>query len=209
MERSFLERSERVAEAVKDLPRVNPDSRIYQLSTVEQVYERCRAMLADCRERALIELDGEPLEVLREAIEETAARGVDVTVRFYEPNSIEGVREIHSPFDRDTWPLGEAQWLSLHVDGQQYLLGYLTRGGRGVRQVVWSASPLLAPALYQYVNSDFHHYSFAALLESATSLEQLRAAYAELMEAFPVAGDLGTRELFRTLAPEGAEARAQ
>jgi sugar-specific transcriptional regulator TrmB len=191
----FRERRRRAGEAGKQLPRVAPDARIYQLSTVAQVYERSRGMLEAARERVLLELFPEPLAALRESVESAAARGIDVTARIYEPAPLAGARVVLSPFGAETLEAFRSEWLSVFVDGRQCLLGSFAKSGATVLQAMWSESPILARSLYDYVNSDLHHYAFRPILESATSLEEARAAYAELQKAFPPGGDLGFREL--------------
>jgi sugar-specific transcriptional regulator TrmB len=185
MEHRFREQRERAIAAVRDLPHSVADDRIYRLTSVEQVYERCRAMLGDSRRRVLMEFFPEPLETLQEAIEEAAARGVDITARVYKPTTIEGVRIVISPWGDENLRVMRAQWLAIFADGREFILGNVLSGGKGVQQVVWSASSLLSLALYDYVNSDLHHYSFRPLLEAADSLEELRGQYNRLEEAFP------------------------
>jgi sugar-specific transcriptional regulator TrmB len=211
MEARFRERRKRAEAAAAELPRPPTDTRVYQLGTVDQLYERCRRMLDGAAERALLELFPVPLEVLREPVEKTAARGVDVTVRIYRPDSLAGVRIVQSPFGESTIRELGSEWISVLVDGRQCLLGSLAPGGEAVLQALWTESPLLARSLYDGLNSDLHHYAFRPLLESAADLEEARAAYARLQEAFPPGGDLGTREYFRSIrsnwSAEGAPSR--
>jgi sugar-specific transcriptional regulator TrmB len=185
MEHRFREQRERAIAAVRELPAGVADNRIYTLTSVGQVYERCRAMLGRSRRRVLMEIFPEPLRNLREAIEEAAARGVDITARVYGPTTIEGVRIVVSPWGDENLKVMRAQWLAIFADGREFILGNVLSGGKGVQQVVWSASSLLSLALYDYVNSDLHHYSFRPLLEAADSLEELRGQYNRLEEAFP------------------------
>jgi predicted transcriptional regulator len=206
----FRDLRRRATEAMAQLPQSVEDTRIYQLATVPQVIERCRTMLAAAEERVLMELFPEPLEMLRETVEETAARGVDISARVYRPGSLAGVRMVQSPFGEDTLESMRSQWLALFVDGRQFLLGHLFTGGKGVYQAIWSRNPFLARAFYDYVNSDLHHYVFRARMESARSLEEVRAAYRETQAEFPPGGDLGFREMqafFKQAfdAPETAE----
>jgi sugar-specific transcriptional regulator TrmB len=186
VESRLREQRARAVAAVRDFPKSAGDDRVYQLTTIEQVYERCRAMLRDSRGRVLMELFPEPLETLRDAIEKAAARGVDVTARIYKPAELEGVRIVMSPYGDENLRVMKSQWLALFVDGRQFLLGNLVPGAKGVYQVIWSASRLLALAFYDYVNSDLHHYSFQPFLRTADSIEDLRAEYDRLQTAFPI-----------------------
>jgi hypothetical protein len=129
-----------------------------------------------------------------------------VTARLYEPDSLAGVRIVQSPFGAETVDSFQSDWLSVFVDGRQCLLASLTRSGDGVLQAVWSQSPILARSLYDYLNSDLHHYAFRPILENATSLHEARAAYAELERTFPPGGDLGFRDFRSALQSNWPEA---
>lgn len=205
LEARFRERRRRAVAAAERLPRAPTDTRIYQLGSVDQVYQRCRSMLDAAVERALLELFPVPLEALRDAVEKAAARGVDVTVRIYRPDSLAGVRIVQSPFGETTIEELGSEWLSVLVDGRQCLLGSLTPGGGSVLHALWTESPLLARSLYDGLNSDLHHYSFRPILESAADLDEARAAYARLQKAFPPGGDLGTREYFASIRAQWTE----
>ena len=201
----FLEQRARVLDAVERLPKSTADDRIYQFNTMDQVYERCKRMLKDSRERVLLELFPEPLKVLRSHVEAAAARGVKIAARVYEPARLEGVRVILSPYGEENLRAFNSQWLSLFVDGREFLLAHLFKEGQGVYQATWSANPFLARAFFDYVNSDLHHYAFQPHLNSARSLEELRNDYERLQEAFPVAGDLGWKDLLDLFATGPSE----
>lgn len=203
LENRFCERRQRAATAVAQLPKSAHDTRIYQLASVDQVYERSRSMLAECAERALVELFPEPLTALRDPIEKAAARGVDVTARLYRAESLAGVRLVQSPFGAENLRTFKSEWLALLIDGRQFLLAHLLKAGRGVVNAVWSANPTVARALYDHANSDFHHYAFRPRLETAASLDELRSEYRRLQRAFPPGGDLGFQDLLVGVMPDG------
>ena len=207
-ERRFRERRSAAVAALEQLPKSPADTRIYHLTSVDQVYERSRRLLAECEERALLELFPEPLARLREPVEQTGARGVDLTARVYEPTALKHVRLIHSPFGEQNLRMFKTQWLALLIDGRQFLLAHLLRAGAGVFSATSGANPAVARALYDHANSDFHHYAFRPFLETANSVAELRAAYERLAEVFPPAGDLGFKDLLAELSgepPEDAE----
>ena len=193
--------------AVRELPRSPRDTRIYQLTSVDQVYERCRQMLRECEERALVELFPGSVSILREPIEETAARGIDITARVYQQEILAGVRMVQSPFGSETLRMLRSEWLAILIDGRQFLLANHLTNNNIVLNAVWSANPTVSRALYDHANSDFHHYAFRPFLEAATSVEELRAEYQRLQNVFPVAGDLGLKDMLGRLvedsSPEG------
>ncbi|MCP4573471.1 MAG: hypothetical protein GY838_14030 [bacterium] len=199
LERHFVEQREHALELARGLTRPTGDTRIYQLTTVEQIHDRVRRMLNESEERVLIEIYPQPLELLRDAMEDAAARGVVVAARVYEPAEIAGVTTIVSPFAAADWNVFPSQWIGAYVDGSQYLQASFTPDGQQVHQAVWSASPLLAWSIYSHVNADFHHYAFRPHLMAADDVDDLRARYDELQRVFPVGGDLGYRNLGRQL----------
>jgi predicted transcriptional regulator len=181
----------------RQLPRSPVDLGFYQLGTVDQVYERARAMLAASQERALIEIFPEPLEVLRVDIEQVAARGVDVTARIYEPATLSGVRLIPSPQGPQILQDFPSQWLGIFVDGLELLLAHLFVGGEGVYQAVWSANLFIGHVFFDYVSSDFQLDSLRPLLDKAQSIEEFRESYQGTEHDFPVRTDLGFQRFLR------------
>jgi sugar-specific transcriptional regulator TrmB len=203
LEARFCERRRLIKAAVQRLPQCPSDTRIYQLASVDQVYERSRKMLAECEERALVELFPRPLEALRAPIEETAARGVDLTARLYESETLDGVRVVRSPYGSQTIRDFGSDWLALLIDGRQFLLANLVAGGDGVLNAVWSANPTVSRVLYDHANSDFHHYAFRSFLYASDSVDELRAEYERLQEIFAVGGDLGFKDMMHGITSAG------
>jgi HTH-type transcriptional regulator, sugar sensing transcriptional regulator len=205
IEARFREKRRIAVESVKQLPSRDDDNRIYHLATEDQVYERFRQMLRECRKRALIELFPEPCACLRDPVEEAAARGIVVAARVYAGESLAGVHLVQSPFGDANRALWRSQWLALFVDGRQFLLGHLVQGGGGVYECVWSASPFIARTFYSFVNSDLHHYAFLPHLEKAGSVKDLRGEYNRLQEVFPIGGDLGFTDLMLPSLPDSED----
>lgn len=195
LRREFREQRDRLFAGVSQLPRAPADTRIYQLATVEQVYARAAKMLDEVQSRVLLELYPRPLARLQERIETVADRGPACAARVYEPARLSGVEVIISPFGAENLARHRFQWLSVLVDGEQSLLAVLTEDGEGVLEAIWTANPMLSRALYDYANSDLHHYSFRAALDRARSVAELRREYARLSEVFPAGGDPGFRKL--------------
>lgn len=203
LEARFHENRRRVVEAVRNLPALPSDDRIYHLGSVDQVYECCRKMLSAAQGRVLLELFPEPCRLLRGDVESCARRGVKVAARVYGRETIEGVRVIHSPFGEEDLARWRAQWCAVFVDGRQILVANLMLDGDGVYEAIWSANLILARSCFSYVNSDFHHYALAEELRTVESLGDLRTAYDSLSQEFPPGGDLGFLDLVERFGTEG------
>lgn len=67
--------------------------------------------------------------------------------------------------------------------------------GEGVHHAVWTESLYLSRAFCRYMNSGLHDYAFRAVMESATSPDEIREACEKLQKEFAVGADLGYRQL--------------
>jgi hypothetical protein len=144
-----------------------------------------------CYPNYLIEISPAPLRELDAVILKTAARGVNVTARLYEPAELPGVTVVQSQHGTRLHGVDRPEWIAVFIDGTQFLMGYLSRGGTPSVRVVWSTSLFFSQALYAYVNSDLHHYAFLQEFERASSLDEARAAFAGLREVLPPGGEIG------------------
>ncbi len=141
---AFKQRHATATEALSHLRPGDEDFGVYTLNNPNQVFSRAAKMLDDAEEVVLADLFPLSLSRLREKLEATAARGITVVARVYEPAALEGVRTVPSvrgPELIERWP---GQWLNLVADGRQFLLSFLTRDAQQVSQAVWSSSPFLA-----------------------------------------------------------------
>lgn len=195
LERNSQSVREKLVSAIRNLPPLPRDPHTYQLENVEQVYSFAERMLEECQERALLEIFPRPLARLRKSIEGASARGCRIAVRIYRKTRIKGVKTILSPYGDENIRAWKSHWLSIYIDGRQYLQAILANGGKHVLQSVWSENPLLSQIFFGYLNSDLHHYAFQSTLKSSSSLKAIRASYNRLQKEFPVGKDPGYRAL--------------
>jgi sugar-specific transcriptional regulator TrmB len=144
LEQGFRRRRQQAATALAAIRVAPEDDRVYQLRSVEQVFQRCRRMLDGCEQVALLDAFPRPLEELRGSLEAAAARGVRVTVKAYQPADIVGAEVVvsrHGPATLRRWP---GQWLNLVTDSREHLLALLTSDDSGLHQAVWSGSTYLS-----------------------------------------------------------------
>jgi hypothetical protein len=137
--------------AADELAKIKPasgDDRVYYLSSVEQVIERARAMLAQAKQSALLDIFPRCLPLLAADLESAAKRGVKVAARCYEPALLKGVTVVTAPTSERvlaTWP---GQQLSVAIDGDQFLHALLSQDVLAVHQALWSNSTLMSCLQY-------------------------------------------------------------
>ncbi len=132
---------------------------------------------------------------MKDSIEAAGKSGRQISIRTYQGSSFDHVRTVHSPIGKTTLGAMNSEWLSLFVDGRQFLIASLTRDTGEVLEAIWSANMYLARVFYSHVNTDLFHYSFSPILEKATSVEEVMVEYQRLDQEFPPGGDLGFKDM--------------
>ena len=177
LETRFLRGKQRATEALKAVEPPPPDYRIYQLQTVDQVYERARTMLASCEEFALVDVFPPALDKLRDDIKAAIARGKKVAVNVYAPDRIRGARMTQTYEGFGFLKRVKGNWITLSVDAEELLIAILSEDDGRVLQATWSANTFLARTLAAYLRHSFLAEDFITLMESGATLKKIRSRY--------------------------------
>jgi HTH-type transcriptional regulator, sugar sensing transcriptional regulator len=209
LDRHFQEQKREATAALRALQPAEGDDRIYRLTTTDQVYERCRAMLAGCRTIAILDLFPMPFEILRPEIQAAADRGVSVLLMAYGPTDLPGVR-VTSPLNCDDAQLRERlplQWISVFADGRESLTGALSLDGSLVLQASWTASLLFSWGQGSYAKWALFCHDLIRLMEAGASREELMEEHRRWNEAYPSFISDGYREMKQRFALDAGERR--
>jgi len=148
-ERRFDRLKDRAQAELKKLKSSPHDKRVYQIQTTDLVVSRYRKMLSDCKRVVMLDFFPFPLKELRNDIMAAAKRGVSITVKAYEPCDMAGVDIVVDPCAEAMLKKWPGQWANGIFDGEQYLLAFLSKNGRQVRQAVWSNNQYLGWIYFQ------------------------------------------------------------
>jgi HTH-type transcriptional regulator, sugar sensing transcriptional regulator len=152
--RAFDTHKKTAADELAKIKQAAGDDRVYYLTSVEQVIERARAMLAQAKQAALLDLFPKCVPRLSADLESAARRGVKVAARCYEPTGIKGVTVVTTRTSErvlGTWP---GQQLSVATDGDQFLHALLSQDVSSVHQALWSNSTLMSCLQYNALYSE-------------------------------------------------------
>ncbi len=185
MEHRFKARKQRAAENVKQLEVAPGDYGVFRLATVDQVYERCRRMLATCEGMAFVDLFPIPFARLRPDIEAAVARGVKVALKVYEPTELDGAQVVEHHYAEVVMQRWSGQWITMAVDGRQQLEAYLSAAGEEIHLAVWSSSPILSWAYHSCAYSDLLLSALIQALESGATKEEALDTYRQWIKQVP------------------------
>jgi len=144
LSKSFEVRAADAAKALERLHEPAPDDRLYQLSTIEQVFERATAMIERAREIVLFDLFPEPFRRLEGALTRAATQGVTVAGLLYDRSAQAPYFALHASqarFVLERWP---GVQMNVVVDASEHLIALLSGDARSVKHAVWSDSAYLA-----------------------------------------------------------------
>lgn len=200
LERRFRQRKQAALAALADVSSDPIDDRIYRMTTPEQVYERCRAMLARSESFALATLCPAPLLQLRKSLIETAERGVLVAAKVFEHVEIAGVEQIVDPRGMAALESGPGQWLSITVDGREWLQALLSDDDNTLHHGVWSGSAFLSWTFFTGLSSDLVLAAVKRELARGATGDEIRTLIARLapLETPASAGKLELLKRYRT-----------
>ncbi len=176
--KSFEARAAEAARSLEGLHEPQPDDRLYQLSSADQVLERATAMIERAKEIVLFDLFPEPFRRLEGALTHAATRGVTVAGLLYDRAVRTPYFALHasgSQFVLGRWP---GVQMNVVADASEHLIALLSRDARSVRRAVWSDSDYLACV---------EHSSRASELraEASTPAERKAVSRLKLLTAYP------------------------
>lgn len=173
LERAFQEKKNFVAEALRGVKGLPSDDRVYQLRSREQVLERCRQMLKECEEVALIDGFPDVLEELRSDVEKTTERGVTVGVMAYSDIAIGGADVFVTLLSEKIVSRWAGEWFCMVVDGSQLLMAFLSLDRSTVHQAIWSSSPFISWVYYSAMAAELSLSRLQAQIKKGVSHEEM------------------------------------
>ncbi len=203
LHRGFRSSLQTLKDVLEELEVQPDDERVYRVESVARLFERCREMLARCKQVAVVDAFPRALERLAPWIESACARGVEVYVEAYAPVTLKGARVVVFPRGEETLKAWRGEQLNLVVDGREHALAFLSPDLTEVRQAVWSNSLYL---------SCLHHAGRLSehTLIGALALEQQGKSARGLIEGhgfFASTAVPGHLELMKRFAPVARRSR--
>jgi sugar-specific transcriptional regulator TrmB len=179
LEQRFREVKRSAAAELARLSSAPDDTRVYHLTSSEQVFERLRRMLATCRRTALLDLFPHAYSQLRPDIAAAAARGIQVTLKVYQPVELPGIEMQVARRAADILAKWPGQWANGVVDGREHVVAYLSTDGVSVSRALWSCSPMLAMLYYNGFINELAVGAVEAALDDGADITRIRTIMIE------------------------------
>jgi hypothetical protein len=186
-----------------------PEQRgVFDLTTVGQVYERCRDLLRNAQTVALLNIDARPLEELRGELMAAADRGVKVLIKTRAPAKIPGCGVL-APGKAQPGDVSSAGELGVAVDFREYVQAFLKNDGSGVEEAIWVRQPHLANQVCSLFQSDFTLTKVSAMVQAGKDVKAIGQEMQRLTRSLevPAPPDLIPHEWMLTDAKRRAQKR--
>ncbi|MCX6841731.1 MAG: hypothetical protein NTX53_05565 [candidate division WOR-3 bacterium] len=137
--------------------------RIFELTSIAQVYERCRELLRNAKTVVLLNVDARPLEELRSELNAAADRGVRVFIKTRAP--VTG-----QPPGPEA---ARGEELAIAVDFKEYVQAFLKSDGSGVEEAIWVRHPHLANQVCWLFQSDFTLTRVRVMVQAGKEVKEI------------------------------------
>ena len=180
--REFESKKNRAKESLGKLGQPQPDDRMYQIRSKDQVFQAARDMVAGAQQVILGVVVGPLGANFADELLAAAARGVDIVLKSDQEIRIEGVEIV--PEDPKEW---ECNVLQIAVDGEQILMASFNRAGR-LSQGFWTRNPLISITAYKGLASDLCLANLAIRIEEGAGPKRISRALSSHRSATETVG---------------------
>jgi len=157
---------------MEDMAALPTHGGIFELDSIGQVYERCRNLLRDAKNVALLNIDARPLEELRSELTAAADRGVRVLIKTRAPARIPGCG-VMAPDKATPSDAGSGDELGVAVDFREYVQAFLKMDGSGVEEAIWVRQPHLAKQVCLLLQSDFTLTKVRVMVQAGKEVKEI------------------------------------
>jgi len=148
MKENLTAKQVQIERGLKELVVTPMQSGIFQLTGVEQVYERVKNILKEAKSIVLVDAFPQPLEKIRTELNSALKRGVKIFIKAYAPTKFQGCDLVAPEKETAQLKAWNGDWLNIFVDCGEFVQSFLKKGNAGVHEAVWSRNPYLSFLAY-------------------------------------------------------------
>lgn len=124
------------------------DEQVYQITQVDQVFEQSLLLISQAKNKLMVEAEPESVPIFKQALEQAAARGVEIWIKVYEPVELEGVNLILRQRGSEVYGKTNDISFKFAADGNAMLMADITSDQKNVIQAFRSNSALMGMSIY-------------------------------------------------------------
>ena len=143
-EEEFKLRKKRIIEESSRLDIQKSKNGIYELKSSSLVFEKAREMIKSAEHSLLIDSFPFPLATLKEVIRKKGSSNIDIFLKHYADEQLEGIRQISKTNSDIVLDELQGQWLIIVKDAVETLIAFFDRDGEEMLHSVWIQDSFLS-----------------------------------------------------------------
>lgn len=144
----FEQNIEQLQESLEKLPKKELDDHVYQVTNFQQIIEQANSAIKNSTHIILADLEPGSVIWFKNALEQAAKRGVEVRVKTYASEKIDGVRTTNRQKGEEIW--ASTQDISFHIcaDGIETAMAMIRSDKKTIIQAFHTKSVFLNMTVY-------------------------------------------------------------
>ncbi len=181
LERNFMQSRKNAEEALADIKTADWDNNVYQIQSLEQLYDQFRSMLRNAKKIAVIDADPTFYDELMDVVRAEIDRGLVVLIKSYAPLDIPGAKIIPESRDDRFSSRWGVSWMNMVVDASEHLVALISNDGE-IYQAVYTRSPVLSYLYHHGINTEIAVDEIMHSLREKYTLDDVERIVSEFYE---------------------------
>ena len=192
IEKEFSSKREKIIMEVKKLDVQQDPMGIYELQSLELVYEKAFGMIKTAESSLVIDCFPAPLQVIKKELLNKKGENIPILLKNYCDTRFEGIRQIEA-FKTDI-VLDEhpGQWLLMIKDAAESLIAFFDHSGEELLHSIWIKDPFISLILFNGSTIEFNLFEIFREVYSENddkikNIKQIIRSYQSIFELFMIA----------------------
>ena len=192
IEKEFSSKREKIIMEVKKLDVQQDPMGIYELQSLELVYEKAFGMIKTAESSLVIDCFPAPLQVIKKELLNKKGENIPILLKNYCDTRFEGIRQIEA-FKTDI-VLDEhpGQWLLMIKDAAESLIAFFDLSGEELLHSIWIKDPFISLILFNGSTIEFNLFEIFREVYSENddkikNIKQIIRSYQSIFELFMIA----------------------
>ncbi len=157
IEKEFSSKREKIIMEVKKLDVQQDPMGIYELQSLELVYEKAIGMINTAENTLLIDCFPAPMKNIKKHLTKKRARDVAIYLKNYSGEDIDNVHQIKAVNTELSYTDLDGQWLVVLKDTVESLVAFFNKDGTELNHCVWIKDPFISFILFNGTAFEFNY----------------------------------------------------
>jgi len=184
LQHNFETNKKQAGQFLESIDTAHANDKVFRLKKPEQVFEKCRNLIAHANKFVLVDAFKPALSPLLGDMEAAQGRGVEIAIHSYEATELPGVRAFLNPKGNDTRRKWQGQWLNLTVDAKNFIMAYFTEDLKKVEMAIWSNSPYISTVYHSALVSELQMSEIRRKISQTDDIAEIRQLMSDMEKYF-------------------------